>query len=299
MIIAMCTWRVGGSTAEREGRFVFARIQAFASKSALSTSATRLSIFHPAVGFLEPSSWISKPEQMGGWDTSPMLDGKLSSASEIPPSPWHLGHDALFVTPQLSAANLSYNRFPHPTITYVDDPLFSKTTHPPACPADEALATQRNGDAAQHPLYHPSRPDTAPPSKTPPYVRPAGSAWSFAFTPPPSYRLQGQAAHPTPPVGSSAVQQMERNVRGRSVFRRQIERRDRIRATSFSRPLFAFGRFGMYVLRGSSFLHLKNGGEPANNVVVNGPQLLLQLNARMWSLPLTAKLLYPNTWATA
>ena len=72
------------------------------------------------------------------------------------PSPWNFASDALYMIPHLVASELSYTRSPHSVVTFGSAPLFSDTTHPPACKPEEARGICNNVDRAQSVFHHPA-----------------------------------------------------------------------------------------------------------------------------------------------
>ena len=78
--------------------------------------------------------------------------------------------------PQLEASHLTYNRLPRSVFTYFSAPLFSDSTHPPACRPEDARAICDNVDRAQMLQCRPantSRPDPAV------HVLPAPFRWCW------------------------------------------------------------------------------------------------------------------------
>ena len=229
--IAMFPWRYGDAPSEKDYIFIYATVQAFGAKAAFPTDAKRITLGSPVVGFSEPSSGLSQSDQLVGRNTDQLADWQLTSAHTLPPSPWDLNHDTAFATPQMDGGNLNYTRLSHATFTYLASPVFSQTQHTVACPPEEDRATQKNADSPQQLLYHPARSLTASPA--------ASATVPPARNPRFASRRRRNIAHAPPvlPVPSTAVP-MGRQVRDRSAYRRNLERRAHIRAISYFAPCF-------------------------------------------------------------
>ena len=98
-IITLFPWRFGDlRQLETRDSFIFARVIAFASTAAFSAAACRVSVGEPVVGFLQPSSGDSRSAQLVGWHTCSLQDWQLTAGNTLPPSPWDLCSDTLYMS---------------------------------------------------------------------------------------------------------------------------------------------------------------------------------------------------------
>ena len=82
---------------ETQDSFIFARVIAFASTAALPAAAVRIAVGEPVVGFIQPTSGDSRSAQLVGWHPCSLSDWQLMAGNTLPPSPWDLCSDTLFV----------------------------------------------------------------------------------------------------------------------------------------------------------------------------------------------------------
>ena len=72
--------RFGEDTAETADIFAYARVQAFASRSAFQTPARRVVIGDHVVSFLEPTPGGASSAQLTGWDVTDMPTWQLQAS---------------------------------------------------------------------------------------------------------------------------------------------------------------------------------------------------------------------------
>ena len=79
-VITMLPVRFGEDPAETAESCAYARVQAFASRSAFQTPARRIRIGDPVLGFPEPISGGASSAHLTGWDVTDMLTWQLQGA---------------------------------------------------------------------------------------------------------------------------------------------------------------------------------------------------------------------------
>ena len=76
---------------------MFARVIAIASAAAFSAASCLVCVGEPVVGFLQPTSGESRSAQLFGWRPCSLFDWQLMAGNTLPPSPWGLNSDIIFV----------------------------------------------------------------------------------------------------------------------------------------------------------------------------------------------------------
>ena len=152
----------------------------------------------------------------------------------MPPSPWEFNSDALYVLPQVSAANFHYCRLHRANFTFVAALLPRPLSIPHACSPDRARIISANVDAAQILAYHPDTSERASPAVPLPQTTvPPGRGR-------PTVRI-GAVRNPSAKArvarSPMTVQlQMEKEVPRRAQYRRFQERRGLATPLSFIPP---------------------------------------------------------------
>ena len=82
---------------EQRDSFLFTRVIAFASTAAFSAASCRVCVGEPVVGYLQPTSGDSRSAQLVGWHPCSLNDWQLMAGNALPPSPWDICIDTLYI----------------------------------------------------------------------------------------------------------------------------------------------------------------------------------------------------------